>query len=115
MARADIDAAVADLTTLYGSTFGGKRLGRFVLNRDQVADLLRLRVAQDRTIASFATAALNDADLVLAQCGRSHFSVVAARKASRWRKVPRLVLSDLVGAADDTGKSVQDLETEEDD
>ncbi|MBZ9705362.1 hypothetical protein LB543_01285 [Mesorhizobium sp. ESP7-2] len=96
MARANIDAAVTDLTSLHASNFGGKRMGRFRVDREQVAALLRVKVAQDKTIRLLSEAALNDADLVFSQCGNGLYSVVAARKATRWRKVPRVVLADLV-------------------
>lgn len=115
MARADIDAAVQDLRALYNSNFGGKRVGRFRLNRDQVAALLRVKVAQDKTIQLLSEAALNDADLVLAQCGGGLYSVVAARKAARWRKVPRSTLNDLVGTGDANDGAQEDDEAEDDD
>lgn len=105
MARADIETAVANLRRLHDMPFGGKRMGRLVLTRDQVADLLGVMVAHDKTIRLFSEAALNDEDLILAQAGRGVFAVVAARKARAWRKVPRAILSDLIGrtpAGDDS-------------
>jgi hypothetical protein len=112
MARADVAAAVADLGALHAANFGGKRMGRFTLNREQVAELLRVKVAHDKTIRVLSRAALNDADLVLAQSGGSLYSVVAARKATRWRKVPRAVLADLVGPLDAGDEQAQE-DTEE--
>nr|WP_137830876.1 hypothetical protein [Methylobacterium sp. L1A1] len=98
MARAQIDQAVEDLTTLYKTTFGGKSVGRYTITRDQLAGLMRVKVAQDKTINLLREAALDDADLVLGQCAGGLYSVVGARKAARWRKVPRATLASLVGA-----------------
>ncbi len=114
MARADIDAAVTDLGKLYKMSFGGKRMGRFTVNRDQLAILLRIKVAQDKTILLLTEAALNDADLVLAQSAGGLYSVVAAPKAARWRKVPRAILSDLLGPTVAVGNSARDDEDGED-
>jgi len=71
-------------------------------------------VAHDKTIHSLTSSALNDADLVLAQSGGSMYSVVAARKATRWRKVPRAVLTDLIGPLKASSDSVQEDEENED-
>jgi hypothetical protein len=114
MARANIDAAVNDLRDLYSTPFGSKRMGRFILNRDQVADLLRVEVAHDKTINLLSKAVLNDAGLVLVQSGRSLYSVVAARKATRWRKVPRAVLKDIIGPVDNGPDHVNGEEESED-
>jgi len=108
VARADVAAAVADLRELHATNFGGKRMGRFTLSREQVAELLRVKVAHDKTINLLSQAALNDADLVLAQSGSNLYSVVAARKATRWRKVPRAVLTDLIGPLSTGGEQPQD-------
>jgi len=115
MARANISAAVDDLRALHAAAFGGKRMGRFVLSRDQIAELLRVKVAHDKTIGMLSRAALNDADLVLAQSGGSLYGIVAARKATRWRKVPRAVLADLVGPLDVDDSQVQDDAEESED
>ncbi len=108
MARANIELAVADLRRLHDMPFGGKRMGRFMLTRDQVADLLRVAVAHDKTIRLFSEAALNDVDLVLTQAGRGVYGVVAASKARRWRKVPRAVLTDLIGETSGTDDNMPD-------
>ena len=115
MARANIPAAVDDLRALYGTVFGGKSLGRFTLSRDQLAELLRIKVAQDKTIAILVIAVFEDADLVLGQCGPSLYSVVSGRKARRWRKVSRRVLGDLIGASAADGADDDDGEPEEGD
>lgn len=100
MARANIEAAVNDLRELYSKPFGNKKMGRFILNRDQLADLLRVTVAHDKTIKTLSRTVLNDAGLVLVQSGRNIYSVVDAQKAANWRKVPKTILKDVIGPPD---------------
>ncbi|WP_103986410.1 hypothetical protein [Methylobacterium sp. 190mf] len=113
MARANIDQAVEDLHRLYSTTFGGKSVGRFTVTRDQLAGLMRVKVAHDKTIGLLREAALNDADLVLGQCAGGLYGVVGARKAARWRKVPRATLAALVGAPPDSQEEPADDEAED--
>lgn len=114
MARANIDAAVRDLKKLYDRSFGGKDMGRLKLDRDQVADLLRIEVAQDKTIALLSEAALNDVDLVFAQCGRGVYCAVAAEKARAWRKVPRSAIKEIIQEEEDDD-TVDEPEADEED
>ncbi|GJD73606.1 hypothetical protein [Methylobacterium goesingense] len=113
MARANIEQAVEDLSQLYGTAFGGKTVGRFTVTRDQLAGLMRVKVAHDKTIGLLREAALNDADLVLGQCAGGLYGVVGARKAARWRKLPRATLAALVGATAESQETAGDDETED--
>ena len=115
MARANIEQAVTDLQQLYGTAFGGKRVGRFTVTRDQLAGLMRVKVAHDKTITALQEAALDDADLLLGQCAGGVYGVVGARKAARWRKVPRATLAALIGTPADSPDGAGDDDAEDGD
>jgi hypothetical protein len=98
--RADVEGAVGALEVLYGTPFGGKRLGRFVLSRDQVKLMLGVKKLREIMFTELQALALERSELVISELPDDLFAVIAAPKAARWRKVPKAVLVDTLKIGD---------------
>lgn len=103
MARANIVAAMNDIGELYAMSFRGKDMGNFVLTKDQIAALLRVQIAQEKTIYELEFQLFANKGLILFQSEYGLYSVIASDEASQWRKVPHSVIAKLVRTPDDGG------------
>jgi hypothetical protein len=112
-----IDRAVGMLELLHAKAFGSKSMGRFVVTRDQMKQMLGVKNLHEGTFLDLQAHALERSELVISELPDDLFGVVAARKAIRWRRVPKAVLADVVNIGDiGMGAEVTNkiAETEED-
>lgn len=114
MARANIPLAGDRMKEIYESAFAGKNRGRYLLSRDQMAELLDVANAHDTTIIKLGEHVLEEYDLCVIQRHHNRFGVVSARKVGAWRKVTKGMMDAYRHSAKRAKPIVDDEEEEED-
>ena len=84
---ANFKRAVKALRDLYDLPFGGKRRGRLVLTREQVAQILAVKKLHEGAVAELQIDALEEQDLVVAELADQLYGVIDVAVAARWRRV----------------------------
>lgn len=97
MPKAKIERAAEVIKRLYGKRFSGKRMGRLTLTHEQVCGALDVKNLHTSTLHLLIDELMEEKRLVMGVTGiKGLYSVVHARKAAAWRRVPRSDFWDTV-------------------
>jgi hypothetical protein len=102
-------AAVLLYCNAYESEFGGKSRGKFVIDRDQLKQLLNLKRLHPPTLMRFADECLEWGLVLIDMDDKIGFAEV--RYVENWRKLPSRLLEEY--ASELSGHGSDDLEDEE--
>lgn len=106
--QARIDQVAHDLyVEIYETQFGGKSRGRFLIDREQMRDLLGTSKLHETTLAKLYVACL-DIDLIMIDLD-GVFAFIEAGLVRKYRKVPvRVTQKFVVKIQEDSNESLEE-------
>jgi len=99
---------------IYEGEFGGKGRGKFMLDREQLKQLLKLKRLHPPTLMRFADACLEVGLVLIDMDDKIGFAEV--RYVENWRKLPGRLLEEYVlSMYSDDGEDAEDEDEDDDD